>query len=179
MTLIFNGEDAKHCVDISIRSNNVFEELQEELTVTLTTMDVNVVLNPDEGTITIQETSGKTGLASGIPSCAGVLTYVVSIYISTYMTPANLFLWLLIKGSSTYLTSNFCAALGIHFEEPSYTFTENAITGTIVVVRVGTADEDFGVRVQGGYVLSRVVLLEKSKLQLASKTMPIVLRNYK
>ncbi len=34
--------------------------------------------------------------------------------------------------------------------QPSYTFTENGIVGTIGVERVGRFDEDFNVIVQGG-----------------------------
>ena len=38
----------------------------------------------------------------------------------------------------------------VEFERPSYTFTENGVTGTIVVVKSGIPSSPFTVRVTGG-----------------------------
>ncbi len=38
----------------------------------------------------------------------------------------------------------------VAFEEPSYIFNEDGVTGTIVVVKTGNSDSPFVVRVTGG-----------------------------
>ncbi len=38
----------------------------------------------------------------------------------------------------------------VMFERPVYTFTEDGVTGSVVVIRTGVTDEPFSVRVTGG-----------------------------
>ncbi len=51
-----------------------------------------------------------------------------------------------------------CAVVFVMFEEPTYTFTENGVTGSVVVVRTGITDEPFSVRVTGGKITLSVAI---------------------
>ena len=56
-TLIFDAMTSRVCVNIPINPDSDLEG-SENFTVTLTTPDANVVLNPEEGVVVITDTSG-------------------------------------------------------------------------------------------------------------------------
>ena len=56
-TLMFDASNPRQCVDIPIQEDDVYEN-DEDFTVRLTSPDDDVILVEDEGTITIEDTSG-------------------------------------------------------------------------------------------------------------------------
>ena len=59
VTLTFNGTSTTACTDISITFDDVYEG-NETFSVSLTTTDNNVTLNPDGGQVTITDDDGKS-----------------------------------------------------------------------------------------------------------------------
>ena len=59
MTLTFNGTSTTACTDISITPDDDYEG-NEIFSVSLTTTDSNVTLNPNRGQVTITDDDGKT-----------------------------------------------------------------------------------------------------------------------
>ena len=59
VTLTFNGTSTTACTDISITPDDDYEG-NEIFSVSLTTTDSNVTLNPDRGQVTITDDDGKT-----------------------------------------------------------------------------------------------------------------------
>ena len=59
MTLTFNGTSTTTCTDISITPDDDYEG-NETFSVSLTTTDSNVTLNPDRSQVTITDDDGKT-----------------------------------------------------------------------------------------------------------------------
>ena len=58
VTLIFDGSNTRQCNEVAITDDNIYED-DETFSVTLTTGDEDVTLEPDNGIVTITDDDGS------------------------------------------------------------------------------------------------------------------------